>query len=311
MAQESLKVKIGADVSGAVDGVKKLSASIETLRAKLEAKKSFLLTETDITKVAKYNQEIVKLKAQIAQITTIGTTGFSSMATASIASSNVVTKSFTQAFSAVRTAANILPGIGIAGLIGIFSDTISDLAVNLFKAKESIDAFKLSQQDLKSALQTDSYKKAIESVDELRINIDLAKKGFLDKTAVVNQYNDTLGKTTGQVKTLDEAEQALVKNGDAYVKMMLFKAAANIALEAAAKKAIDAEESRRKNEKEFQSIATNASAFGAGSTAPGFVPGQNLIDAGIKARAAAAKKAKDDAIKQAEDEKNVQFRYCP
>ena len=54
------------------------------------------------------------------------------------------------------------------------------------------------------------------------------------------------------MKTLDEAEKALVKNGEAYVNMMLYKAAANLALEEAAKNALEAEKTRQKKLEEFE-----------------------------------------------------------
>lgn len=85
--------------------------------------------------------------------------------------------------------------------------------------------------------------KVIENVDELRGNVDLAKKGFLDKNEVVKEYNDTMGKAAGQVKTLDEVEQKLTADGDAYIQMTIYKTAALGVLTEAATAAIAAQKS--------------------------------------------------------------------
>lgn len=123
------------------------------------------------------------------------------------------------------------------------------LAAELWRkySKEQSDAYDATKHFTDAVKAQDSifnnldssYKDAVKNVDELRINVDLAKKGFIDKNEVIKEYNNTIGKTTGQVKTLDGVEQSLVKNGDAYIKMMLYKAAAQTALSQAADKAVE------------------------------------------------------------------------
>lgn len=92
---------------------------------------------------------------------------------------------------------------------------------------------------------------AIENVNELKVQVDLAKKGFIDKEKVVKNYNETMGKTTGIVKDLDGVEQQLVKNGEAYIQMTLFKAVASAAQAEAAKGLIDAEKNQNKGTTKF------------------------------------------------------------
>lgn len=127
-------------------------------------------------------------------------------------------------------------GVGLA--LGIVSSLVIKFGGDIEKAFTSIDE---NAERFKTVFSgaTGGFEKAASLVSELTINIDLAKKGLIDKEAVLKQYNGTIGITTGQVKNLDEAEQALVKNGSAYVRMMLFKAAANVALGEAAKKAFE------------------------------------------------------------------------
>lgn len=96
--------------------------------------------------------------------------------------------------------------------------------------------FALTQQILQKVLSDTNtqYAKAVENVDKLTIEVGLAKDGFVDKNAVVKDYNDTMGKTTGLVTTLDQVEQKLVDDGPAYIKMMLDKSVAMLALNEAA-----------------------------------------------------------------------------
>ena len=73
---QALVVPIGVDVVKAQADVNILSESIETLRAKAEAKKIFITTETDITKIAAYNKEIQSLEAQVRRLQNVGKKGF-------------------------------------------------------------------------------------------------------------------------------------------------------------------------------------------------------------------------------------------
>jgi hypothetical protein len=186
--------------------------------------------------------------------------------------------------------------VGIT-LLTVYGKEIGNFFSSLFKGKEAINAAKMQLEDLNKAIAGTEYKKAITNLRELTINIDLAKRGLLDKTEVLDQYNKSIGKVTGQVANLDEAEKALVKNGEAYVKMMLYKAAANLALEEAAKKAVEAEQLRIKKAADFSTIGTRASVASVGqSSAPGFVPGQDPM-IGFKARLKAAEDEKVAKIK--------------
>jgi len=121
-------------------------------------------------------------------------------------------------------------GVG-AVIVGI------GLLINYFsKANDTFDATKEAMNGAK-----DAFAEASKTVFELRQNIDLARKGFIDKEAVVKQYNETMGKTAGTVTTLDEAEQKVVEKGPAYIRFMFLKAQANYALAQAAQIAAEAQ----------------------------------------------------------------------
>lgn len=135
-------------------------------------------------------------------------------------------------------------------VLTLYGKEIGNFFLSLIKGKDAIDQAIERIKILNSAVASTDFKKAISNVEELRINFNLAKEGLIDKKDVLDQYNKTIGKTTGLVDTFKEAEQSLAKNADAYVKMTLYKAAATLALEEASKKALEAEQLRLKKGEE-------------------------------------------------------------
>ncbi len=97
-----------------------------------------------------------------------------------------------------------------------------------------------AQDALNKAYSDSSVTSAIENVNKLRTDLQLAKEGVIDKDKVLKEYNETIGKTTGEVKSLDEAEKDLGKNAQAYIQFTLLKAASNYALQESAKKSVEA-----------------------------------------------------------------------
>lgn len=154
----------------AIQAVSKLGDSIETLRAKLLAKQSFLVTETDIRKVAVLNTEIAQLQNEIIRVGNAGKTGFDNLG-------NAVTKaggSFggmaagaQKGFSALRTLANIIPGIGIGGLVALLSEAV----IGLFKTSQGFDEAAISAANFSQALK--DAKSDLEGV--FKADIDLTK----------------------------------------------------------------------------------------------------------------------------------------
>jgi hypothetical protein len=74
-------------------------------------------------------------------------------------------------------------------------------------------------------------------VNKMATEIQLAKEGFLDKDKVLKEYNETIGKTTGLVNSLEEAEAQLIAKGPAFIQLMFLKAKAQGAYNAAVKEA--------------------------------------------------------------------------
>lgn len=201
-------------------------------------------------------------------------------------------------WGALRQVANILPGVGIAGLLAFAIDPLMEYlkGLDLFRAK--VTQAKVAQEDMAKALAGSEYAKAVTNVNELRINIDLAKQGLISKESVLKQYNDTIGKTTGQVKTLDQAEQDLNKNADAFIKVTLLKAAAQVALESAAKSAYEAEISRRKKLEEFGNNFLDADVSNVRSEGQYKANQQNIINQRKRRQAEEVKISQDSANQQ-------------
>lgn len=133
--------------------------------------------------------------------------------------------------------------IGVT-LLTVYGKEIFEWVKALFKSKDAVDQVKKSIEYLNQAADSNEFKKAIADVNELRINIDLAKKGFIDKTDVVEQYNSTIGKTMGQVKSFAELQQKEISTAPKYIEMLLYKAAAMLTLQDAAKDIAEAEKKR-------------------------------------------------------------------
>ncbi len=153
---------------------------------------------------------------------------------------------------------NTLISVGVT-LLTVYGKNIVEFVSAMFQGTKALDEFAARQNAINEAFKDSSVKDAAKDVMSLKINIKLAKDGMIDKEKVVKQYNESIGKTTGLVTDLDEAEKQLVKNGDDYIEMMLYKAAANLALEEAAKQALEAEKFRLE---ELNKVNAEAGKYG-------------------------------------------------
>lgn len=176
---------VGASVRKLNPQVSLLGNNIETLRAKALARKNFLITETDIGKIKVYNQEIKALEAEITRLQAIGTTSFGSIGQAG-----------TKAFSSLRQLANILPGIGISGIIG----GLTGLVVSLF---DTGNAAKQATENLKEFLIPSSQlsEEAAASTQEELSKVTALSKAVLDQTKSYKERNAALN----QLKTINES----------------------------------------------------------------------------------------------------------
>lgn len=200
-----------------------------------------------------------------------------------------------------------LTGALTAGLtiLTLYGPALYKWITALAKGKEEADYARISLSELNKALGDSDYSNAVQQVNLLKIHVGLARKGFLDKKDVLLEYNDTLGKTMGKASSLAEVEQKMAKDSSGYIKMTLFKAAANLALQDAAKKAYEAEQLRFKPDEEvltfwdkfWDVLNRNGGAAGEGSTGP-----TNLGEKADKEKKEKAEKRRKEAIDQAKGE---------
>lgn len=175
--------------------------------------------------------------------------------------------------------------VGIT-LLTVYGKDIIEWGTSLFSATSAINKAKSAIDSLNSAFDGTDVNKATQDVKELTVNIDLARKGFISKEKVLKQYNSTIGQVTGEVSNLDQAESALAKNADAYVRMTLYKSAANEALKKSAELAVQAEQDLANSQNSLLDPKNAQAITGGGSPVKMF----DFISGLFKARGVAAKK---------------------
>jgi gas vesicle protein len=120
-------------------------------------------------------------------------------------------------------------------VITVFGKEIGGFISGLFKTTDALDETTRAQEAMSEAFKSSEVQNAIEDVISLKANLELAKGGMLASKVVIDQYNESIGKAAGEVKTLDELETALVKNADKFIQATIYKAAALKAQEDIAK----------------------------------------------------------------------------
>jgi hypothetical protein len=232
---ETIKVKFIGDTAElekssnrAAQSVNRVSQSIETLRAKMEARKQFLITETDISKIAVYNREIASLQGQISKIQNIGV-GDSGL--------GQLGKGATTAFSSIRKLAYLLPGIGVAGLIGQFSE----LAIEMAKGGFTVDTIAsklglLSKKavDAKAVLNGfgDIFQEAAKKVADDSVKLEVFRQKLNDvnipaseRLKILKEYNAVADKTNQvdatQIGNLDLINQKIDAQNSLILKRAL------------------------------------------------------------------------------------------
>lgn len=147
---------------------------------------------------------------------------------------------FKNSFSFLRTAANVLPGLGLSGLILLIAQGIGEIAKQFSKATNEVNKLKEASSILKEAYGGSEFKDAFVQIRTLTAQIGLARQGFIDKEKALLQYNKTLGESIGKAQSLQAAEQLLIDKGEAFIQVQLLKSAASLAYSKAADEALKA-----------------------------------------------------------------------
>ena len=262
--EKAVNVKAGLDVKDLQKQINDAKASVRTLSTELNKSAGAMNNHSKAT--ANGGNTLMQF-SRIAQDAPFGIMGIGNNLTATAEAFGSLSKSSGGAGAALKAVgASLLGPGGVLLAISLVTSaltymsqkgiTISDV---FNKLTGNFDEYAAALKKVNDEAYSDeSVVSAVANVESLRNEIQLAKDGFIDKEKVVKHYNETMGKAAGVVSTLDEVEKQLVKNGDAYVKMMLYKAAANLALEEAAKQSLKAEQTRIKKLEEFSNAALDA-----------------------------------------------------
>src|SRR5690606_6791633 len=112
LVQAGLEKQALSTAKVSTNSVKQLGL-LESMKDKLNDLKRAQDTASDPVKLQRYNSEIQKTEAEIARMGNAGKVGFDNMGNAIQKSTGMMGK----AWSSLRMSANILPGLGIAGLL--------------------------------------------------------------------------------------------------------------------------------------------------------------------------------------------------
>jgi hypothetical protein len=226
---------------------------LEALKITLAELKALKLTAS-ASDLPQINRQIQETEAEIQRFSNVGRVGFDQFGQAVEQNVRRGGNALTQGFSYLRKLAYILPGIGVAGIIGFATGPIIEYVANLDILQTKFNQTKQTLDIYTKALASSEYSKAISNVAELTENIKLAKEGFLRKTDVLNEYNKTLGASLGYTDNLNQAEANIIKNGENYIKITLLKASAQLALQEAAKKSFETAQLAAKPLEDFISL---------------------------------------------------------
>lgn len=134
----------------------------------------------------------------------------------------IVTDSSATSLSRFK-AALITTGIG-ALIVGV-----GLLIANFGKLKEALGFTSKAQEAVNDTLKDyqEGAKTAIEQTNKVKSAFESAKSGVISKDEALKVYNETLGDTLGQAKTLQEAEDNYNKKAAIYIEAMGLRAQAN------------------------------------------------------------------------------------
>lgn len=208
-----IKITIGGDASGLDSELKKAQAelgrtalaankldstlgsisksggqSLFNLTEKLRALQSSVFTEKDRSRIAAYNQEIKATEAEMAKLNALGTS------TGGAGAFSGITAGAGKAFGAVRQLAYILPGVGIAGIIGFATEPIVKYISSLFEATKKEK--ELAEQSKQLAKDTAA---AFSEVGKENAQV-------VSLIAVINNQNESYTRRNNALKELQKIQ---------------------------------------------------------------------------------------------------------
>lgn len=311
--QKGNDIKIGLNTVELQKQINEAKSSINGLTKQLNANSAAQNTNSRAT--ANGSSTLTQF-SRIAQDAPFGIIGIGNNLTATAESFGYLAQSSGGAGNALKAVGASLLGPG--GILLAISLVTTGLTVMAQKGITVSDVFDKLAGDFNeygeafkkanlAAYNDEGVIKAVQDVNQLIEEVKLAKNGFLDKEKVVKHYNETMGKTAGIVSNLDGVEQQLVKNGDAFIKMQLYKATATLAQAEAAKEMLNQEKISKQSSKEH----TGVLEYMKGALT-GVASGQGLMSTGMYATVEGIKaqaKAFEDSGKRMNANMTIAQKY--
>ena len=236
---DGLVIRIGADVTPAVQGLQQVEQRMRsTVAAGQSFGKGIDKSVQSLSKLPGSSNQATQSLINLSRVAQDAPYGFIGIAN----NLNPLLESFQRLKATTGTTGGALKEMGAAltgpaglGLaVGVVSSLLVTFGDRILSIGGGVSKFAKLMEDAKEKV-TEAYS----TLGQLTSQIALAKQGLISKEAVLKLYNDTLGKSTGAVASLDEAERGLIKFGPAYVTMVMQKAIATAAFSKAAEKAFE------------------------------------------------------------------------
>ena len=149
----------------------------------------------------------------------------------------IVTEAATFATNAFNIALKAI-GIGLViGLVVGLFEVVKKLGTQLYNTTKELIYGKEQLKEYKDALSKNAEASAVakNKVEEVGVAFEQAAKGTITKKKALEIYNEILGNTIGQAKTLEEAEKLYKDNTVGYIKSVGLRAEAQELFSLAAK----------------------------------------------------------------------------
>jgi outer membrane murein-binding lipoprotein Lpp len=132
----------------------------------------------------------------------------------------------------------------------MYGKEIGNFIITMFNASNSMDTMAIRLDALNEAYKSKELKTNIESLIELRKNLDLAQEGYVNKQDVLKTYNEQFGKVLGTTNDVNVAEQNLIKATPELINAYISRAASAKLLSDASQTVIDIQQKRAEVEQE-------------------------------------------------------------
>lgn len=214
MATETLKIVITADNKGALTSLQQTAAetdkfklSLGDLNTRLSLLKERLNQATEPARITRLGSEIKQVTSQIeAQ-----KSAFADLGAATERAGSGMAGGLQKAFGGLRMIANILPGIGLAGMFGLAFDGVMQLAGGFGQLSEAEKATKKSTDDIFTSIGKEASEVNVLVEQYRNTNLSLQQRG-----SILKQLNTIAPEYFNGLKAENTTYADLKTNLDAY-----------------------------------------------------------------------------------------------